>query len=184
MMLKNLRRRNTMKRIAHPLFAVVALTGVLVYLAHASGSSGAEGVPIFGITIPPGYRDWKLISVAHEEGSLNDIRALLGNDVAIKAYRDGTQPFPDGAIIARLAWSYVPSEENNKVFGRSQSFVAGDATNVQFMVKDSKKYAATGGWGFAQFKDGKPADEALIKTCFPCHVPVKSRDFVFTRYAP
>lgn len=173
-----------MKRIAYPLFAVVALTGVLVYMAHASGSSGAEAAPIFGITIPPGYRDWKLISVAHEEGSLNDIRALLGNDVAIKAYRDGTQPFPDGAIIARLAWSYIPSEENNKVFGRSQSFVAGDATNVQFMVKDSKKYAATGGWGFAQFKDGKPADEALLKSCFPCHVPVKSRDFVFTRYAP
>jgi hypothetical protein len=173
-----------MKQIAYPLFAVVALTGVLGYLAYASGSSDAEAAPIFGITIPPGYRDWKLISVAHEEGNLNDIRALLGNDVAIKAYRDGTQPFPDGAIIARLAWSYIPSEENNKVFGRSQSFVAGDATNVQFMVKDSKKYAATGGWGFAQFKDGKPAEEALIKTCFPCHVPVKSRDFVFTRYAP
>jgi hypothetical protein len=68
----------------------------------------------------------------------------------------------------------VPSEENNKVFGRSQSFVAGAATNVQFMVKDSKKYIATGGWGFAQFKDGKPADEALLKTCFPCHEPVKS----------
>ena len=91
--------------------------------------------------------------MAHEEGNLNDLRALLGNDVAIKAYREGKLPFPDGTIIARLAWSYVPSEENNKVFGRSQSFVAGPATNVQFMVKDSKKYAATGGWGFAQFKD-------------------------------
>jgi hypothetical protein len=53
------------------------------------------------------------------------------------------------------------------------------------MVKDSKKYAATGGWGFAQFnKGGKPADEAKLKTCFPCHEPVKARDFVFTRYAP
>jgi hypothetical protein len=104
--------------------------------------------------------------------------------VAIKAYREGKLPFPDGTIIARLAWSYVPSEENNKVFGRSQSFVAGPATNVQFMVKDSKKYATTGGWGFAQFKDGKPADAALLKTCFPCHEPVKARDFVFTQYAP
>ena len=60
----------------------------------------------------------------------------------------------------------------------------GPATNVQFMVKDSKKYAATGGWGGAQFKDGKPAGAALLKTCFPCHEPVKARDFVFTRYAP
>jgi hypothetical protein len=45
--------------------------------------------PISGITIPPGYRDWKLISVAHEEGNLNDLRAIVGNDVAIKAYREG-----------------------------------------------------------------------------------------------
>jgi hypothetical protein len=173
-----------MKGFAYLLVAVVALTGVTVYMAHASGGSDAEADPVFGITIPPGYRDWKLISVAHEEGNLNDLRALLGNDVAIKAYREGQLPFPDGTMIARLAWSYVPSEENNKVFGRAQSFVPGAATNVQFMVKDSKKYVTTGGWGFAQFKDGKPADAALLKTCFPCHEPVKARDFVFTRYAP
>ncbi len=173
-----------MKGFAYLLVAVVALTGVLAYMAHASGRSDGEADPVFGITIPPGYRDWKLISVAHEEGNLNDLRALLGNDVAIKAYREGKLPFPDGTIIARLAWGYVPSEENNKVFGRSQSFVAGPATNVQFMVKNSKKYAATGGWGFAQFQDGKPADAALLKTCFPCHEPVKARDFVFTHYAP
>jgi hypothetical protein len=52
------------------------------------------------------------------------------------------------------------------------------------MVKDSKKYAATGGWGFADFKDGKPGSKELHETCFPCHAPVKDRDFVFTRYAP
>jgi Cytochrome P460 len=172
------------KRIAYLVFAAVTLTGVVVYMADASGRSDGGADPVFGITIPPGFRDWKLISVAHEEGNLNDLRALLGNDIAIKAYREGNLPFPDGTIIARLAWSYVPSEENNKVFGRSQSFVAGPATNVQFMVKNSKKYAATGGWGFAQFKDGKPADAALLKTCFPCHEPVKARDFVFTQYAP
>jgi hypothetical protein len=125
-----------------------------------------------------------LISVAHEEGNLNDIRAILGNDLALRAYREEKLPFPDGAIIARLAWSYVPSEENNKAFGRSQSYVAGSVTNVQFMVKDSNKYAATGGWGFAQFSNGKPVDEAALNTCFPCHVPAKARDFVFTHYAP
>jgi hypothetical protein len=173
-----------MKGFAFLLVVVAASAGVVVYMAHASGRSDGEADPVFGITIPPGYRDWRLISVAHEEGNLNDLRALLGNDVAIKAYREGKLPFPDGTIIARLAWSYVPSEENNKVFGRSQSFVAGPATNVQFMVKDSKKYAATRGWGFAQFKDGKPAGAALLKTCFPCHEPVKARDFVFTQYAP
>src|SRR5215469_12024594 len=173
-----------MRRTVFALFAVVALAGMVAYLAPASGQADGEAAPIFGVKIPPGYRDWKLISVAHEEGNLNDLRAVLGNDIAIKAYREGKLPFPDGAIIARLAWSYVPSEENNKVFGRQQSFVAGPPTNVQFMVKDSKKFAATGGWGFAQFKDGKPDEKADLKTCFPCHEPVKARDFVFTHYAP
>ena len=173
-----------MSRIVFVLIAVMALAGAVAYIVPASGQADGEAAPIFGIKIPSGYRDWKLISVAHEEGKLNDLRAILGNDAAIKAYREGKLPFPDGAIIARLAWSYVPSEENNKVFGRAQSFVAGPATNVQFMVKDSRKYASTGGWGFAQFKDGKPADEALHNTCFACHVPAKTRDFIFTQYAP
>jgi hypothetical protein len=158
---------------------------VAAFIFALSGHADEAGVPIFGIKIPAGYRDWRLISVAHEEGNLNDLRAILGNDAAIKAYREGKLPFPDGTIIARLAWSYDPSEENNKVFGRPQSFVAGSPKNgVQFMVKDSRKYASTGGWGFVQFNDGKPADEALLKTCFPCHEPAKARDFVFTRYAP
>jgi cytochrome c553 len=153
----------------------------------SSGVNSSKAAPIFGITIPAGYRDWKLISVAHEEGNLNDIRAILGNNVAIKAYRRGTLPFPDGTIIARLAWKYVPSEENNKIFGRAQSFVPGPPADwyLQFMVKDSKKYAATHGWGYAQFDDnGTPADEAKIGTCAPCHEPDKANDFVFTHYAP
>ena len=176
-----------MERIAFLLVAVAAVAAVAAFTAHASGHADGEAAPIFGIKIPPGYRDWRLISVAHEEGNLNDIRAILGNDPAIKAYREGKLPFPDGSIIARIAWSYVPSEENNKVFGRAQSFVPGSPPDwyLQFMVKDSKKYATTGGWGFAQFnKDGKPTDEAMLKTCFPCHEPVKARDFVFTRYTP
>ena len=176
-----------MRKIAYLLGAVVALAGVVAYMAPASGQADGEAAPIFGVKIPPGYRDWRLISVAHEAGNLNDLRAILGNDVAIKASRERRLPFPDGTIIARIAWSSVASEENNKVFGRPQSFVPGLAPDwyLQFMVKDSRKYAATGGWGFAQFnKDGKPADEAVHNTCFPCHGAVKARDLVFTRYTP
>jgi len=173
-----------MRGIAYSFVAAVALTVIVASTAPASGHADEDAAPIFGIKIPLGYRDWKLISVAHEAGNLNDLRAVLGNDVAIRAYREGKLPFPDGTIIARLAWNYVPSAENNKVFGRDQSFVAGPPTNVQFMVKDSIKYASTGGWGFAQFKDGKPDASAALKTCFPCHEPVKARDFVFTQYAP
>ena len=174
-----------MKRIAFLLVAIATVAGVVASSAPASGRGDEQADPIFGIKIFPGYRDWRLISVAHEAGNLNDIRAILGNDIAIKAYREGKLPFPDGAVIARIAWKYLPSEENNKVFGRDQSFVPGDAPDwyLQFMVKDSKKYAATAGWGFAQFdKDGKPT--GMLKTCFPCHEPIKARDFVFTRYAP
>jgi hypothetical protein len=173
-----------MKQIGCMLVAIGVLTGGLICMRLAPAHADSAAAPDFDVKIPTGYRDRKLISVAHEEGNLNDLRAVLGNDIAVNAYREGRLPFPDGAIIARLAWKYVPSEENNKVFGREQSFVAGDATNVQFMVKDSKKYAATGGWGFAQFNDGKPIDAAGLIGCFACHVPVKGRDFVFTRYAP
>jgi hypothetical protein len=166
------------------LVAAASIFSMIVIGPHASGQTDASADPTFGITIPPGYRDWRVISVAHEEGDLNDIRAILGNDVAVKAFRAGTHPLPDGAIIARLAWTYVSSEENNKAFGRRQSFIAGPPTNVQFMVKDSRKYASTGGWGFAQFKNGKPnADAVTLKKCFPCHEPIKAGDFVFTHYA-
>ena len=166
-----------MRRSMFALVAVIALS--------AFGQDTGPAVPIYGITLPRGYRDWRLVSVAHEEGGLNDIRAVLGNDIAITAYRNGKLPFPDGTIIARLAWSYVASEENDKIFGRAQSFVAGAPKNgVQFMVKDSKKYASTGGWGFAQFNDGKPATDSVHRTCYPCHAPNTTHDLVFTHYAP
>ena len=174
-----------MKQI--PIFVIAATMAMSVSgaMTFSAGGVDDESSPIFGVKIPAGYRDWKLISVAREEGSLNDLRAILGNDVAIKAYRDTKLPFPDGTIIARLAWSHDPLEESEKAFGRPQSFVAGPPKNgVQFMVKDSTKYVATGGWGFAHFDDGKPASEAVHNTCFTCHQVVKARDLVFNRYAP
>ena len=173
-----------MRRIVFALVAVIAAAGIVAYISPAYGQENGEAAPTFVHKIPLGYRDWRFISVAHEEGNLNSFAAVLGNDVAIKAYREGELPFPDGTIIAALHYSHVSSAENNKVFGRSQSFVPGAPTNIQFMVKDSKKYAATGGWGFGHFNDGKPGDEAFMKTCFPCHNQAKARDLVFTRYAP
>ena len=91
------------------------------------------------------------------------MRAELGTDIAIKAYREGKRPFPDGAIIAALHWSEVSLEDNDKVLAKGfpgagiQSFGAGTPVNVQFMVKDSKKYAATGGWGFGDFTKANQA---------------------------
>jgi hypothetical protein len=166
------------------LVAALAVVSGGAALLPASGQADKGAAPVFGIKIPAGYRDWKLIAVAHEEGNLKSLGAVLGNDVAIKAFREGKLPFPDGSIIAALHWSHVPSEENNAVFGQAQSFVPGAPTNIQFMVKDSKKYASTGGWGYAHFnKDGTPGTEAALKTCAPCHA-MASRDNVFTQYAP
>jgi hypothetical protein len=177
-----------MRRISFLFVAIAILAGVVGFVATASRHAAAqEAAPLFVTKIPAGYRDWKFISVAHEAGELNDIRTILGNDPAIKAYRAAKLPFPEGTIIARIAWRHVPSDENNKVFGREQSFVPGEAPPwyLQFMVKDSKRYAATGGWGYAQFdKDGKPGPESDMEKCFPCHQAIKDRDFVFTRYAP
>jgi Cytochrome P460 len=174
-----------MKRVALLLVSLAIVAGIVVSAASTSGpAKEGAAAPVFGVTIPVGYRSWELISVTQEEGDFNQLRAQLGNDIAIKAYRQRTLPFPDGSIIVALHWKRVPSDEDNKVFGRDQAFVAGSPVNIQVMVKDSKKYAATGGWGFGDFTGGKPADEAKHKTCFPCHEPAKATDFVFTRYAP
>lgn len=181
-----------MKRIAFALVAVVVLTGGIAYIAPTSGEADGEASPIYGVRIPAGYRDWRLISVNHLAGAggkLKQVRAQLGNDIAMKAFREGKLPFPDGTIIAALHWHEVSSDENNKVLAVGfpgaglQSFVAGDVVNVQFMVKDSKKYAASGGWGYADFTNGRAGNEALHKTCHACHEPAKDSDFVFTRYA-
>ena len=177
---------------------LVPLAGALAATAPVSGQSDGEAAPIYGIKLPQGYRDWHLISVKQLTGkqltggggNLKQLRAQLGNDIAIKAFRDGTLPFPDGAIIAALHWDEHSSNSDNQVLAAGfpglglQASFAGSAVNVQFMVKDSKKYAASGGWGFADFMNGKPGNEALHEKCFPCHQPAKDRDYVFTHYAP
>lgn len=167
------------------LFSCAAVAGLAAFMAAATGQAQDEVSSALGVEPPEGYRDWRLISVAREEGGLNDLRAILGNDTAIQAFRDGKRPFPEGTIIARLAWSFDPLPESAEAFGHPQSFVAGPPKNgVQFMIKDSRKYASTNGWGFAQFDDGKPAGEAVHAKCFSCHQIIEERDFVFTRYAP
>jgi hypothetical protein len=152
-----------------------------------------------GIALAPDYRNWQLISVATLGPPANDIRAKLGNAIAMDDVRQGTIPYRDGAIIARLAWKQAQDPMTSEAFrlqGQqahlstdaiakflSQSFVAGPPANVQLMVKDSTKYASTGGWGFAQFTNGK-SDHIVQNTCFACHAPAKATDFVFTHYAP
>jgi Cytochrome P460 len=158
---------------------VIAILAATKSAAQQTGAGADDASPIFGVTIPPGYRQWELIGPAEEAAPLNELRAILGNRSAIDAYRSDTLPFPDGTILVKLAWKHIQSPE----FGPAS--IPGAATTVQVMVKDSRKYAATGGWGFGRFVDGRPADEAQHKACFACHeVGVRGHDFVFTRLAP
>ncbi len=135
--------------------------------------------PIYGVTVPDGYRSWELVAPSQETGSLDELRAIVGNPTSIAAYQSGTLPFPDGTVLVKLAFKRVRSSEF------PAAFVPGPPSTVQVMVKDMKRYASTGGWGFGRFINGVPVDEAQHRTCFACHqAHVQSHDFVFTRYVP
>jgi hypothetical protein len=173
-----------MKKILITTVVTVALACVFASASSTPGDTDGAGSPIYGVTIAQGYRQWELIAVSQEAGSLDELRAILGNAAAMKAYREATLPFPDGTIIAKIAWKRSPSVGDDGALGRMQAFVPGAATTVQIMVKDSKKYATTGGWGFGRFINGKPVDKAQHETCFACHeANAKEQDMVFTRYA-
>lgn len=166
-----------MHRAARLIILAAAAVYPVVLLSSAVPGELALS-PIFGVGIPPDYRRWELVGVAHETG-LDELRGVVGNATAIEAYRTGTLPLPDGSILVKLAWKHVQSTEFKS------AFVPGPATTVQVMVKDSKRYTATGGWGFGRFIDGSPVDEAQHKTCFGCHAAgAKGHDFVFSRLAP
>jgi len=168
-------------KLKHLAVLSAALASVaLAATGAALGDAGSgDASPIYGVKLPDGYRQWALIAPAQEAAPLDELRAVLGNDLAIKAYQDSTLPFPDGTVLVKLAWKHVQSPEFEP------ASIPGVATTVQVMVKDSRKYASTGGWGFGRFINGKPADEAQHQTCFACHqARVQNHDFVFTRFAP
>ncbi|MGC2550671.1 MAG: cytochrome P460 family protein, partial [Candidatus Sulfotelmatobacter sp.] len=95
-----------MRRFTFFLIAVATTAGLAALLGATSGHADEQSAP-YVTDIPQGYRDWQWVSSAHEAGKLNSLGAVLGNDVAIKAFRAGTLPFPDGAIIAALHYRNV-----------------------------------------------------------------------------
>jgi len=135
-----------------------------------------------GIELPQGYKDWRIIAPSHRTDN-NSLRVILGNDVAIRAAREGkTNPWPDGATLAKLVW------KDRKDENWDGATVPGKFVHAEFMLKDAKKYVKTGGWGYARWlgKDQKPygEDADFAQECLACHTPVKSRDYVFTTPAP
>ncbi|BDU16593.1 cytochrome P460 family protein [Lysobacter auxotrophicus] len=153
--------------------------GLIALTAADDAKAGKPASPVYGVTVPDGYRRWQFIASAREAAPFDELRVVLGNAIAVRAYRKGTLPFPDGSVLVKLAWKEVQSPDF------ASATIPGAATSVQVMVKDSKKYAASGGWGFGRFIGGVPTDEAQHRTCFACHrARVADRDFVFTRIAP
>lgn len=129
-----------------------------------------------GIAFLPDYKNWKAVS-STERFDNHTLRVILGNDVAVKAIAERKiNPWPDGAAFAKVAWSQQ-EEENGLVH-------SGAFLQVEFMIRDSKKYSSTKGWGWARWKgtDLKPygSNAGFVKECISCHMPVKKNDYVFT----
>jgi hypothetical protein len=168
-------------RTARSVQSVAKLALLLWVAADHAGAEPAKSPPspTYGVTIPDGYRKWQMIAPAEEAAPLDELRVVLGNPAAIKAIENSTLPYPDGTILVKLAYKRKQSPEFET------ATVPGQPTTVQIMVKDSRRYASTGGWGFGRFVNGQPADLAQHQTCFACHAArVKDRDYVFTRFAP
>lgn len=165
-------------RTGHLVLNAAFVLGTLAHQAWAQTAKSAPS-PIYGVTIPDGYRKWQMIAPAEEAAPLDELRVVLGNPAAVKAIENATLPYPDGTILVKLAYKRKQSPE------QSSATIPGAPTTVQVMVKDSRRYASTGGWGFGRFINGQPVDAAQHETCFACHAAhVKDRDYVFTRFAP
>ena len=137
-----------------------------------------------------GYEAWQVIATSYNEHA---IAVILGNPAMIQAYQAGIpgngKPFPDGARMAKIHWNPKGSE----LFPGPT--VPGTLHDVDFMVKDSKRFGADGGWGYAVFNYDN-ATETFVpgtmadmppqgndaKCGVACHQIAKSRDFVFTEY--
>ena len=170
---------------------VTALVGVFDSSAISAQNKDTLKVPN-GLAFSEfkGYEAWHLVSVSQDGGLF---AAILANPAMINAYKAGIpgngKPFPDGARMAKIHWT------PKKLETFSAATVPGTLHDVDFMVKDSKRFADSGGWGWAAFEyhaatsrfrpansADKPPQGNDAKCGFACHTIVKTRDYVFTDY--
>ncbi|HTD95851.1 MAG TPA: heme-binding domain-containing protein [Edaphobacter sp.] len=143
---------------------------------QASGPSLQVQPVLNGIEFLPDYKNWKAIS-STDRFDNHTMRQILGNDVAVKAIAENhINPWPDGTTFAKVAWL---QHTDDKGVVRTGAFY-----QVEFMIRDSKKYASTKGWGWARWRgdDLKPygKDAAFSNECISCHTPVRKNDYVYT----
>lgn len=173
--------------------AATALVLALGSAAVAAGDKYQQKVP-GGLAFAEfkGYESWQLVSISEDHGK---VAAILANPVMIQAFRAGVpangKPFPEGAKMAKVHW--IPKQ----MAAFPAATVPGEQHDVDFMVKDNKRFADSGGWGYAEFEYDSasasfaPGDQTSsppqgqdAKCGFACHTIVKQRDYVFTDYAP
>jgi hypothetical protein len=172
---------------------------IVTALVSALGSNAMSAQDKYTLKVPGGlafsefrgYEGWQFISLS-QSGKI--VAAIVGNPVMIEAYQKGIpdngKPVPDGAKMAKIHWTAKPSKT-----APSATTVPGALHDVDFMVKDSKRFADSGGWGYAAFNYDAasgtftPATTADVppqandaKCGFGCHTIVKTRDYVFTEY--
>ena len=150
---------------------VLAAASIVAVTQVQGETPAAAEKPVYGE-----YKDWRVLGVSHRLDK-KFVRAILGNHTAITAAQSGkTTPWPDGTIIAKLSWK----EQIHPNW--PQAVVPGEFVGAEAMIKDSKKFPETGGWGFGHW-EGKTLvmnDKEKSATCFACHTPMKDHDYVYT----
>ena len=169
-----------MKKTTYAVITSLVISSCMLATASWAATPAVAAAPN-GIQLPAAYKDWRVISSSHRTDN-NTMRVIVGNDKAVEAARQGkTNPWPDGAILGKLVWK-ADTDKNWPT-----AVVPGNFVHAEFMIKEVKKYAATGGWGFARWLgvDQKPygKDANFVQECFACHTPVKDNDYVFTHPA-
>jgi hypothetical protein len=176
-----------MKSRSLPMFAIISVVlAVLGGMALAAQDRYSVNVPN-GLAFSEfrGYEDWKIVAVSHAEG-LKLIEVIVANPVMINAYLAGVpgngKPFPDGSKMAKIHWNAVKSTESPV-----PTIIPSTLHDIDFMVRDSKRFADSGNWGYAEFDYDSATDtfkpfETGYKCGFACHTIVKAKDYVFTAY--
>ena len=140
------------------------------------GTAGTVPIALNGVAFIPDYKNWKVVTTSDrfDNGSM---RVIFGNDIAIKAIAaNQINPWPNGTIFAKVGW--------DKLTDADGTVKTGALKQVEYMIKDDKKYKSTAGWGFARFKTPKMLPYGKTKMfateCVNCHRPMSNNDFVFT----
>jgi hypothetical protein len=178
-----------MKSTRHNLLHALVALLILLSAAGVGGQDRFVLVAPNGIAFSEirGYEDWNVVAPSFRTDN-NEVRVILANDVMIRAYRQGAPgtggSFPEGSMIVKIGYSAVKSQSFDA------ALVPGVLKRVEFIVKDSGRFPATKGWGYARFvydpakglftPYGKDAN--FSQECYGCHTLVKDHDFIFTLY--